>query len=192
MLEAAGKPWWMAFVALVEQVVRIGGSFVLIPLWGTPGLLIAWIAGLLLRTVLARVIAGHVFIQVRAYVWQTLLAPAASAMILYQFLRLAVAAWQPATWVAVGFTSLCALLLCLLFYSFLSAFLGGWDDGELADLRQATHLSSIGLPFAWLLLQCVAIGARISPLHNRFPIGLHDWAQQEANALTLAQTQPER
>ena len=192
MLEAAGKPWLMAMGSLVEQAVRIGGSLLLIPLWGTPGMLAAWGAGLLLRAMLTRIFASHALVRVRIYVWQTLIAPAVGAMILYQLLHLTLASWSPATWATAGLVSTGAILVSLLFYAFLTALIGGWDDGALADLRLATRLSSIGWPFAWPLLQAVRLGARVSPLHSRFPIGLYDWAQQEANALTLAQSQPER
>ena len=192
MLEAAGRPWLMAVGTLVEQAVRIGGSLVLIPLWGATGVFAAWGAGLLLRSMLVRIFASAALVRVRINVWQTLIAPAAGAMLLYQLLRLALEAWSPATWASAGSISIGAILTSLLVYAFLTALVGGWDDGALADLSQAARLSSIGIPFAWLLLQCVRLGARISPLHGRFPIGLYDWAQQEAAALTLAQSQPER
>ncbi|MCU0522867.1 MAG: hypothetical protein MUF84_19540 [Anaerolineae bacterium] len=192
MLEAAGRPWLMVLGTLVEQAVRIGGSLVLLPLWGTGGVFAAWGAGLLLHSMLVRIFASAALVRVRIYVWQTLIAPAAGAMLLYQLLRLGLGAWSPATWASAGSISISALLTSLLVYAFLTALMGGWDDGALADLRQAARLSSIGLPFAWLLLQCVRLGARVSPLHGRFPIALYDWAQQEAAALTLAQSQPER
>ncbi|MHB1317645.1 MAG: hypothetical protein ACYCYF_03400, partial [Anaerolineae bacterium] len=192
MLEAAGRPWLMALGTLVEQAVRIGGSLILMPLWGTAGMFAAWGAGLLLRSTLVRIFASATLVRVRIYVWQTLIAPAGGAMLLYQVLRFALETWSPVTWASAGSISIGAILTSLLVYAFLTALLGGWDDGALADLAQATRLSSIGLPFAWLLLQCVRLGARVSPLHGRFPIGLYDWAQQEAAALTLAQSQPER
>jgi hypothetical protein len=72
-------------------------------------------------------------------------------------------------------------------YGLLTALLGGWDDGALAELRRAVSLSGIGHPFAWMLLQSITLGARLSPLHGQFGLALHDLAEDEARALTYAQ-----
>lgn len=192
MLEAAGRPGLIAVAAFIEQAVRIGGGLVLIPLWGMTGVLVAWGTGLLIRAALVRVFAERTLVQVRIYVWQALIVPAAGAIILYQLLRLILASWSPVTWVAAGWVTAGVFLIGLLLYGFLTGVLGGWDAGGVADLRQAARLGTISQPYAWILMQAVRVGTRISPLHGRFPLGLYDWAQKEANALTLAQSQPER
>jgi len=192
MLEAAGRPGLIAVAAFIEQVVRIGGGLVLIPQWGMPGVLVAWGAGLLIRAGWVRIFAERSLVKVRIYVWQALIVPATGALILYQLLRLILASWSPVTWEAVGWSTAGVFLIGLLLYGFLTGILGGWDAGGVADLRMATRLTTISLPYTWVLMQAVRVGTRISPLHGRFPLGLYDWAQKEANALTLAQSQPER
>jgi hypothetical protein len=217
MLEAAGRPGLIAWLSLLEQAMRIGGGLLLIPIWGMQGLLVAHGAGLLLRAILARFLAHRYLVQIRIYVWQTLIAPAAGALVTYQLLRTAVRALLPSllplstsaealtspqVWTEWGSTLVLAsaglLLPALLLYAFFTALFGGWDDGDLAELQQAKAMTGAGIvglltlssPFAWLMLHCVRIGARLSPLHGRYPITLHTWAQEEANALTLAQMPP--
>jgi len=68
-------------------------------------------------------------------------------------------------------------------YSFITALFGGWDNEGIAEFRRATRLG--GSPLAWLMLIGMRLGARISPLHGRFPMALRGIAQEEAQSLTL-------
>ena len=202
MLEAAGRPGVIGWLSLLEQAVRIGGGVLMIPLWGAPGLLTAYGAGLLIRAVVARIFAGRYLIKSRVYIWQTLMAPAASAFAIYHLARLVAGLLLTpveGTWMG-GLLRLGAGLLLpgLLLYAFFTALLGGWDDGSLKELDRASALTRGGIgailtlsrPFAWLLKQSVRLGARLSPLHGRYPMSLHTWAEEEAHALTLAQMPP--
>jgi len=202
MLEAAGRPGVIGWLSLLEQAVRIGGGVLMIPLWGAPGLLTAYGAGLLIRAVVARIFAGRYLIKSRVYIWQTLMAPAASAFAIYHLARLVAGPLLTpveGTWMG-GLLRLGAGLLLpgLLLYAFFTALLGGWDDGSLKELDRASALTRGGIgailtlsrPFAWLLKQSVRLGARLSPLHGRYPMSLHTWAEEEAHALTLAQMPP--
>jgi len=202
MLEAAGRPGVIGWLSLLEQAVRIGGGVLMIPLWGTPGLLTAYGAGLLIRAVVARIFAGRYLIKSRIYLWQTLVAPAVSAFAVYHLARLVAGpllATIEGAWI-MGLLRLGAGLLLpgLLLYAFFTALIGGWDDGSLHELDRASALTSngigalltLGRPCAWLLKLSVRLGARLSPLHGRYPMSLHTWAQEEAHALTLAQMPP--
>ena len=184
MLEAAGRPGLIVGLTLIEHLVRLSTALFLTPRWGTGGLLAAYLIALLLRSVLGRRVAGRHLVDARLYPWQSLLAPAVSATILYyplrtlQELRLLPAgeAGMPGT--------IALILLSLPVYAFLTALLGGWDDGSLTDLHVATEISGVGYPFAWIMLQAVRLGTRLSPLHGRFPVGLHALAQEEALTVT--------
>lgn len=187
MLEAAGRPGLIALLALVEHGARLGGALLLLKIWGAPGVLAAYLGALILRIGLGRVLAGHYLVRARVYVWQSLIAPAAASLLLHHLLRSAIALWEPATLRGgIGF-SIVLLLPALLVYAFLTALLGGWDDGGLEELRRATKISGLGKPFAWALLLSVRGGARLSLLHGRFPMALYALAQEEARALTFAQ-----
>ena len=196
MLAAAGRPWLIVLLASIEQAIRIGGGLVLVRVWGAPGLVAAYGAGLLFRATLARRLAGRALVQARIYIWQVLIAPAGGAILTYQMLRIVLIYLWPATassatWGGGALLAVGLLLPSLWIYGFLTALLGGWDDGVLAELQEATAISSIGFPAAWVLVQSIRLGARISPLHGRYPIALYALAQDEAHALTLAQRQAE-
>jgi len=187
MLEAAGKPALVTLLATLEQGIRLGSAPFLIALWGLPGLPAAYVAGLLVRAIVGRALSSRHLVKARIHVWQSLIAPAISAVIIYQALQWASTLgggedWQ--TSVAIG---VALLLPALLVHGLLTALLGGWDDGGLAELRRAADISGIGRPFAWLLWQCVRLGSRISPLHGRFPMPLYALADDEAQSLTVAQ-----
>ena len=55
-------------------------------------------------------------------------------------------------------------------FAFFYGLFGGWDDATLEEVRRAVELSTFIKPLAWLFWKSTALGARLSPLHNRFPI----------------------
>lgn len=190
MLEAAGHPGWVSALTIIEQVIRIGGGYVLLQLWGPASLPAAYAVALLVRAILAKWVAGRFLVRARIYIWQTLFVPAVCGLIVYELLQVLSLTLLPTTWQGVSITTIALVLPALLLYAFLTAVLGGWDDGSLRELRTATRISGLGRPFAWLLLQVVAFGAGHSPLHNRFPIHLYELAQDEAQAMSYAQRPP--
>jgi hypothetical protein len=68
---------------------------------------------------------------------------------------------------------------------FLYGLVGGWDDGTLGELREAVDMTGGLRPVVWLVWASSAAGARLSPLHNRFPVRIRPAAMEEARALTL-------
>lgn len=184
MLEAAGHPTIIVRLTLIEHIIRIGGTLILTPLFGTGGLIIAYLAGLILRMGPAMGAAGRHLIRGKLYVWQSLLAPIVAAFPIYFALR-AIRNLPSSLATDAGWLGMIAvLLLAIPVYTFLTALLGGWDTGSLLDLERATAISSVGYPLAWLMLQAVRLGAQISPLHGRFSVGLYVLAQEEAMAVT--------
>ncbi len=184
MLEAAGRPELIVALTLVEHTVRIGSALFLTPRWGMGGVLVAYLVALLLRSALGRIAAGHLLIHGRLYIWQGLLSPAVAAGILYYLLSSVQGLRIGTTGEASMLGTIALLLLSMPVYAFFTALLGGWDYGSLTDLRRATGLSGVGYPYAWIMLQAVRLGAYISPLHGRFPVGLHSLAQEEALTVT--------
>jgi hypothetical protein len=184
MLEAAGRPGLIVALTLIEHLVRLSSAVFLTPRWGAGGLLAAYLVALLLRSVLGKMVAGRHLVQARLYPWQSLLAPAFSATLLYYLLRTLQELRLLPTGEAGLPGTIALILLALPVYTFFTALMGGWDDGSLTDLRMATEISGVGFPFAWVILQAVRLGTRLSPLHGRFPVGLHALAQQEALTVT--------
>lgn len=68
---------------------------------------------------------------------------------------------------------------------FLYGLAGGWDQDTLDEFHKAVHMTGFLRPVVWLIWASSALGARISPLHNRFPITIRPTAMREAQELTL-------
>lgn len=186
-LEAANRPGLILLLSLVEHSLRVIGSLYLTPLWGGWGLFAAYGLAMLVRIALAGALTRRYVIRARLYIWQSLMAPAAAAIILFYLLRAVSGPWAGLGTPVLIVVSTLLLYPALCAYGLLTALLGGWDDGGLRELRRAVALSGVGRPFAWVLLQSIHLGARLSPLHGSFALALHDLAEDEARALTFAQ-----
>lgn len=189
MLEAAGKPIAIIWLALAEQALRIAGIALLFQRWGFVGLAIAYALAMLIRIILGRWLSGRYLVKARIYIWQSLVAPGVAALSVHQLLKLVEIIAAPQAWEGAAALIVGVILPALLLYGFLTVMFGGWDNGSLTEFRKAMRISGLGRPFAWLLYRIMAVGARFSPLHNRFPIALYDLAQEEAAALTFARSQ---
>lgn len=118
----------------------------------------------------------------RFYAWQSLAAPLLAAH--YLLLRwLAGLIWQ-----GDQLTSVLIFFLGILpsfpVFMFFHGLFGGWDAGTLEELRRSVDLSGFARPLAWPFWASTALGARISPLHDRFPMEVRAEALQEAAELT--------
>ena len=69
-------------------------------------------------------------------------------------------------------------------YALLYGLFGGWDTNTLEVFDRGTRLASFMRPFTRVFYNATALGARFSPLHNRFPFSNHDAAMAEAESLT--------
>jgi len=74
----------------------------------------------------------------------------------------------------------------LYIYSFISGITGTWDERTLSEFKRASEMvKARGL--GWLSRRfygSIALGAAISPLHDRYPIDIYDEAMAEAKELT--------
>jgi hypothetical protein len=68
-------------------------------------------------------------------------------------------------------------------YAFFYALFGGWDEATLGEVRRAVGLCNFMRPLAWLFWAASDLGARLSPLHGRFPISIRAAALAEAESL---------
>ena len=70
-------------------------------------------------------------------------------------------------------------------FFFFYALLGGWDDASLEEMVQASNMVGFLRPVINIIFIVPSRwGARISPLHNRFPISMRPLAMEEARLLT--------
>lgn len=69
-------------------------------------------------------------------------------------------------------------------FSFFMGLLGGYDDNTLEELNLATQMITGVKGLARFYYTCAKAGAKISPLHNKFKIGVFEEAMKEAEELT--------
>ncbi len=184
--EGVGRPDLKMWLLIMEQIIRIAFMFLLMPTLELTGLVLAYLIALSTKNVVAWWLNRRLILPFRIYGWQTVGAPLLAGLANWAWLRglgnaMGGAEIHQITSVLLFFI---ALLPSLPVFCFFAGLLGGWDDAGLAELRRSARLSSLGKPVAWLMYYSSALGARLSPLHGRFPIDLYDAAQAEARALT--------
>jgi O-antigen/teichoic acid export membrane protein len=183
--QGAGKPALQALMLFFEQTLRVILMFVLLQRFQIWGLIAAYLIALPAKDVVAWLVNARLIVRPQIYWWQTLAAPLLAAAVNYVTLRtIGNLIWQ-ADLVTSLLLFFVAILPSLPWYCFWNGFFGGWDNRGLAVLRQAVRISNIGRPIAALIYESSALGARLSPLHGRFPITLYAQAHQEARELTL-------
>ncbi len=185
VLLGLGYPGLRSGLLVGEQVLRLALATLLGPGYGIRGVLFAFLASSLLRGLVGWYFVQRKGIRVHLSFWQTAVAPAGSALILYNlFLLLGEVFWEPRLEVTLLLIGV-SLLLALPGYGFLTAFFGGWDAQTLAELAQALRISGLGWPVAFLMWVGAKYGAQLSPLHGQFATSLPGWAAEEAEALSL-------
>ncbi len=186
--EGTGRPDLQMWLLIMEQTIRILLMFLLMPSLGLTGLILAYVVALPIKNVAAWWINRRLILPFRIYWWQTAVAPLLAGAVNWALLRGLGAAMGGDDINQINSVILffIALLPSLPVFCFFDGMFGGWDDPGLAELRRAAGLSSLGKPIAWLIYYASALGARLSPLHGRFPVDLFDMAQVEARTLTQA------
>ena len=181
----ANKPYLKSLLVFSEQVIRVVLAWILLARFQVTGLIIAYFVGLTAKGVAAYVINHKVCFPQRFYVWQSLVAPLLAGAAHYGIL------WfiSGLIWKGDQITSVLIFFIGILpsfpLYMFLYGLFGGWDRDTLEELKSAVALCG-GLRGVtrWGMYEPTALGARISPLNNRFPITNRAEAMDEAIALT--------
>ncbi len=185
--EGSGRPDLQMWLIIGEQALRILLMLLFVPRLQLMGLVLAYVIALPTKDVVAWLINGRLILPFRVPWWQTVVAPLLAGLLNYALLRSLGAFVEGAMGlnpVSGTLLFIVALLPSLPVYCFFNALLGGWDDDGLRELRRAARLSSLGKPLAWTLYYASAVGARLSPLHGRFPLDFYAEAQAEAASLT--------
>ncbi|HEX9090248.1 MAG TPA: hypothetical protein VF831_02110 [Anaerolineales bacterium] len=180
----ANKPWMKSALVGMEQVIRITLAFLLITRLQIIALIIAYFVALMTKNIIAYLANHKLCFPQRFYFWQSLAAPFLAGLAHYSILR-----WIGGLiWRGDQLTSIIILFIAILpsypMYAFFYGLFGGWDDATLREVQRAVELSTFMKPLAWLFWKSTALGARLSPLNNRFPITNRQAALAEANSLT--------
>jgi LPXTG-motif cell wall-anchored protein len=179
----ANRPYLKATLVAGEQTIRILLAVMLIERYQINALIIAYFAGMLAKDLVAYFINDRMCFRQRFFFWQSLGAPLLAGSVHFLLVR-----WTTGlVWRGDQVTSILIFLIGLLFsypfFTFFYGLFGGWDDATLDELRQAADLSSFMRPLAHLFWAASYLGARISPLHGRFPITIRQAALEEAASL---------
>jgi len=179
----ANHPWLIMAMTLVEQTIRISLALVLLRQLQIYALILAYFAGILTKDILSYFVNNRVCYRQKFYFWQSLIAPVLAGLAHYAILR-----WVTGLiWRNEQITSIIIFFVALVpsypIFAFLYAFFGGWDDDTLEEVRIAASLAGFIKSLAWLFWAASALGARLSPLHGRFPISIRAEALLEAKAL---------
>jgi len=139
--------------------------------------------GLLSKDIVAYWVNHRVCYPQRFYFWQSLGAPLLATAAHWAVLRWSMGLLWKGDQISSVLIFFIGILPSYPLYMFFYGLFGGWDDDTLGELRRAVNLSSFMKPFAWLFWASTAFGARISPLHGRFPIDIRQAALAEAHSL---------
>jgi O-antigen/teichoic acid export membrane protein len=186
----ANRPSLRAALILGEQIIRISLLLLLLERFQIVALIIAYFVAILARGLAAYFIANKFCFPQRFYFWQSLAAPVAAAVAYYLFLSLlAKLIWQgdEITSIALFFVG---LVPCMPIFFFFYAVAGGWDQAGLDEADEACRMTGFLRPVVNIIFIAPSRwGAKISPLHNRFPITMRPAALAEAQALTEERVQ---
>jgi len=181
----ANKPYLKSILVFSEQMIRVTLAWILLARFQVTGLIIAYFVGLFSKGIAAYIINHKVCFPQRFYIWQSLVAPLLAGAVHYGILR----GINSFIWKGDQITSVLIFLIGILpsfpLYMFLYGLFGGWDKETLNELKDAVGLTgSVRWLTRWGIYEPTALGARISPLNNRFPITNRAEAMKEAKALT--------
>jgi O-antigen/teichoic acid export membrane protein len=181
----SNKPYIKSMLVIGEQIIRVVLAWILLERYQVTALVIAYFVGLLTKDFVAYFINNKYCFPQKFYFWQSIAAPLLAAGIHYWLLdRLSALIWQgdQLTSIVIFFIG---ILPSLALYMFLYGWVGGWDNATLDEFRAATTMTGpLRGVVAWLMLKPTALGSKLSPLNNRFPISIRPAAMEEARRLT--------
>jgi O-antigen/teichoic acid export membrane protein len=182
--QGANRPKINMFMTIGEQTIRIALVFLLIGRFQIYALVMAYIIALTLKDIVGYIVNHKVNFPLHLYLWQTFAAPMLAGVAHYFVLRyLTGLIWKNDAGTSI-LIYIIAITLSFPLYSFFYGLFGGWDNNTLDDFHRAVNISNFAKPITWLFWKTSALGARISPLHGKFPVKIYEEAMQEANALT--------
>jgi O-antigen/teichoic acid export membrane protein len=181
----ANRPVLRATMVLGEQTIRIGLLVLLLARFQIEALIIAYFVGILTRGLVSYFVADKYCFPQRFYFWQSLAAPVIAAGLHYLFLSLI----AKFVWTGDDISSIVLFFIGLLpsmpFFFFFYALAGGWDKAGLDEVTEASQMTGFLRPVVNIVFVLPSKwGAKLSPLHNRFPITMRESAMAEAKLLT--------
>ena len=181
----SNKPYLKSALITGEQTIRVILALILLERFQVNALIIAYFVGLLTKDFVAYFVNHKLCFPQRFFFWQSIAAPVLAASVHYLLMdQLSALIWKgdQLTSIAIFFIG---VLPSLPVFMFLYGLFGGWDEATLAEFRQAAAMTGpVRGMVTWMMVRPTALGARLSPLNNRFPISIREAAMVEARGLT--------
>jgi O-antigen/teichoic acid export membrane protein len=181
----SNRPYIKMILTFGEQFVRVFLILLFLEHFQVSALVAAYLIALAAKGTTTFLVNHKICFPQRIFVFQSIAAPLLAAAAHYVLLR-GVAAL---VWRGDEVTSVLLFFLAILpsfpVYLFFYGLAGGWDNDTLEELKRSAEMTGVMRPVVWLIWASTAAGARLSPLHGRFPIRIRPAAMEEAHALML-------
>ncbi len=185
ILEQLLRAAFMTFFVITEPVIF--GIY----LGGMPGIIMGYTLGLVIKDVAVWTLVRRYIVAPKFYVWQSYIGPAIAALANFLILEFTGSLIWDGDLITSALIFFIAVVPSLYIFSFFSGITGTWDKNTLGEFERASgmvRMRGVG----WMARRfygAVALGARISPLHDRFPIDIYEEAMIEAEELTREKKQ---
>ncbi|OLS15085.1 MAG: hypothetical protein RBG13Loki_1272 [Promethearchaeota archaeon CR_4] len=181
---AANKPGYAGLAWIIEQAIRASLLLLLVPMLKKMEVVIwIYIVALSVKDVFVWITIRRKIHKWDWNLWPTFVAPALAGI--FNFLLL----WLLAGVLGESILDAMILFIVAMFgmvflFSFFVGLFGGYDTNTLAELDKATRMVTGLRKLTRFYYYMAAGGARISPLHNKFPVKIYAEATKEAAELT--------
>jgi O-antigen/teichoic acid export membrane protein len=166
--KGAGRSGLDASLLTIEQLLRVGLFYVLIPHLGFAGIFVSILIAIALKASVAWWVNHRFILRIVAEPWSTMGAPAVAGLLWYATLAAVARLLPDDAPHAIGLFVVGALCTFPLGF-FVCGLVGGLDDAAVREIREAAELASIMRPVARRLAKIAAVGARWSPFRRPAP-----------------------
>ncbi|MBN2152995.1 MAG: hypothetical protein JW839_16200 [Candidatus Lokiarchaeota archaeon] len=194
VLIGTGHHKFNIIITIMEQVV--GMTAILTCIYLQLGIYILIIPGYL--STAAKQGAGWIYITTRIVplhfrkaAWQNWIATALSGFVYYWFVQAVfslLGLFIPVIFTAIACVVLGIYVLPGIGYFFPLALLGGYDEHTLEDFKNAVALAGPSKAIVVPWYKCAALAARISPLHNKFPMQYDHVGEEIEELMAMKET----
>lgn len=192
VFQGTGKTGYAAAVWILEQTIRALIMWILVSIFADMRLvIIAYWPAVLSKDIVAWIIVRYRISDFKLYPFKTFITPFIAAVINFLVLgffgNLVFSIDLGDKIINTALIFLVGVFIFIFFYAFVEGLLGGYDDNTLEEFEKASQMVKVPLigNFARGIYKSAKLGAKISPLHNKYPIDIYEKGMEEAFELTL-------
>ncbi|MBD3194255.1 MAG: oligosaccharide flippase family protein [Candidatus Lokiarchaeota archaeon] len=192
VFQGTGKTGYAAAVWILEQAIRAIIMWLLVSIFNDMiWVIIAYWPAVFTKDVVAWIIVKYKVSDFKLYPFKTFITPFIAALINFFLLgffgNFVFNLDLGDKIINTALVFLLGIFIFIFLYAFIEGLLGGYDDNTLEEFEKASQMVTIPLigNFARGIYKSARLGARISPLHNKFPVDIYEDGMKEAFELTL-------